>query len=146
MPTTPVPGCRRWETKTLLAQPGGSRSGTRQATLAGTPIPLDIYTPGGYIPGMDDETRKKVLTRLNRAEGQVAALRRMVDQDTYCVDVLTQVAAAQGALGRAGEMILSNHIETCVSHAFESGSADDRAAKVDELMEVFSRYSRIGAR
>ena len=95
---------------------------------------------------MSAEQKKRVITRLKRIEGQIAGLRRMVESDTYCVDVLTQVSAAQGALGKVGEIVLGKHIETCVTEAFEHGSDDERRAAVEELMGVFSRYGRLGGR
>ena len=95
---------------------------------------------------MNSETKHNVETRLRRVEGQIGALRRMVEQDSYCVDVLLQISAAQGALGKIGEIILGSHIQTCVSDAFDHGTDAERQQKVDELMSVFTRYSRIGAR
>ncbi len=95
---------------------------------------------------MDAETKKSVAARLKRVEGQIAALHRMVGQDEQCVDTLLQISAAQGALGKIGEIILGSHIETCVQDAFDHGSAADRERAVNELMDVFARYSRIGAR
>lgn len=93
---------------------------------------------------LDEATRKKLVLRLRRIEGQTSALRRMIEEDRYCVDVLLQIAAVQGALGKAGQLLLGQHIESCVAHAFETGSEDDRQNKIDELMEVFSRYGGIG--
>ena len=92
----------------------------------------------------DPDTKHKLVARLKRVEGQTAAVRRMVENDVDCVDVLLQIAAAQGALGRAGEILLGEHIRTCVQHAFTSGDADIAEQKVQELMEVFSRYGGIG--
>ncbi len=89
--------------------------------------------------------KKNVIDRLRRVEGQVAAIRRMVEEDAYCVDILIQVSAAQAALGKAGHRILGNHIESCVADAFTSGSKGDRQKKIEELMEVFSRYARLPA-
>ena len=60
--------------------------------------------------------------------------------------MLLQVSAAQAALGKIGQMILASHIECCVADAFESGTDRDRHQKIDELVEVFGRYSRIGAK
>lgn len=91
---------------------------------------------------MDADTKQKVLARLRRAGGQIDGVTRMVEDGRYCVDLLTQIAAAQAALGRAAEMVLEQHVESCVAEAFESGEADKRREKIDELMEVFSRYSR----
>ncbi len=85
--------------------------------------------------------KKKLLARLARAEGQVAAVRRMVEDDTYCVDVLVQIAAARGALGKIAEAVLRNHMRTCVANAFADPDAGQRDAKITELMDVFSRFS-----
>ena len=90
---------------------------------------------------MNDGDKARLLARLARAEGQVAAVRRMVEQDKYCVDVLVQIAAARGALVKIGDVVLRNHIQTCVSAAFVAEDEDDRTRKVDELMDVFARLS-----
>ena len=95
---------------------------------------------------LDEEIKRNVRARLKRVEGQIAGLQRMVDADDYCVDLLLQISAAQGALGAVGQVVLGDHIKTCVSEAFERGSESERQKKVQELMDVFGRYSRIGAR
>jgi len=86
------------------------------------------------------ETKKKLLARLSRAEGQLAAVRRMVEEDTYCIPVLTQIAAVRGALTRAADVLLEDHLQHCVVRAFEDGDMDDRQARVDELLDVFARF------
>jgi len=90
-----------------------------------------------------DETREKVMARLRKISGQVAGLQRMVEEDRYCVDVLMQVAAVEGALDRVGHLVLRGHVETCVASALESGAPRARKEKLDELMQVFSRFGRI---
>lgn len=85
--------------------------------------------------------KKKVIARLNRAEGQVAAIRRMIEQDKYCVDVLLQISAARAALGKVGEIVLGSHIETCVVNAFAEGNERERSEKIEELLDVFRRYA-----
>ena len=90
-----------------------------------------------------EEARKKVLARLRRIEGQVAGIQRMVEEDRYCVDILNQVAAVEGALDRVGHLLLANHVETCVTSAIESGRPKARKKKLDELMDVFSRFGRV---
>ena len=80
------------------------------------------------------------------AELGVIARCRGMGEDEYCVDLLIQISAAQGALGRIGQIVLGSHIETCVSEAFERGGKTERQRKIDELMDVFVRYSRIGTR
>ncbi len=94
----------------------------------------------------DPTAQKKLLARLRRVEGQVSTICRMVEEEKYCVDILLQISAVQGALGKAGQLLLGTHVETCVSSAFESGSKKERKKSVDELMEVFSRYSGIAGR
>jgi len=89
---------------------------------------------------LDSATKRKVLARLKRIEGQVAGIRRMVEGDQYCVDVLLQMSAARGALAKAGQVVLGSHIDTCVSAAMASGDARERERKIDELLEVFARY------
>ena len=89
---------------------------------------------------LSPEEKRRLLSRLKRAEGQVVALRRMVEADAYCVEVLTQLAAARGALGKVGDVILRSHIETCVATALRQDDADARDEKIDELMDVFARF------
>ena len=86
------------------------------------------------------DSRTKLLTRLKRIEGQVAGLRRMLEEDADCVDVMLQISAAQGALGKVGHLLLNSHVRTCVTNAIESGSAAEQQERLDELMQVFARY------
>lgn len=88
------------------------------------------------------DEKRRLLSRLRRAEGQVAAVRRMIEEDSYCVDVLTQVAAARGALVRVGDSVLRNHVETCLASALRSEDEEARVDKIDELMDVLVRYRR----
>ena len=89
---------------------------------------------------IDATSKAKVLGRLRRIEGQVQGLQRMIDADAYCVDILLQVAAVQGALEQVEKLLLGRHIETCVTDAVRSGSKNDRQRKIDELLEVFTRF------
>ena len=89
---------------------------------------------------IDDDTRTKTLGRLRRIEGQVQGLQRMIAADAYCVDILLQVSAVQGALEQVQKLLLGRHIESCVADALRSGSRTERQRKVDELLEVFSRF------
>jgi len=89
---------------------------------------------------IDDETRGKALGRLRRIEGQVQGIQRMVEEDKYCVDILLQLTAVQGAVEQAQRLLLGRHIESCVADAVRSGSTRDRQKKMDELLEVFSRF------
>ena len=89
---------------------------------------------------IDDETKKKAQGRLRRIEGQVQGLQRMIAADAYCVDILLQVSAVQGALEQVQKLLLGRHIESCVADALRSGSRTERQRKLDELLEVFSRF------
>jgi DNA-binding FrmR family transcriptional regulator len=89
---------------------------------------------------IDDDTKAKAQGRLRRIEGQVQGLQRMLAADAYCVDILLQVSAVQGALEQVQKLLLGRHIESCVADALRSGSRTERQRKVDELLEVFSRF------
>lgn len=91
---------------------------------------------------MRKEAKSSVLKRLNRVEGQVRGLAKMVEDDRYCIDIVTQIAAVRAALRRAEEEILRDHVAHCVEHAIASGDPDDQRRKVAELMDVVSRTSR----
>jgi DNA-binding FrmR family transcriptional regulator len=95
---------------------------------------------------MKPDTVDKAQNRLKRIAGQVAGIQRMIDDERYCVDVLLQIAAVQAALDRVGKIVLESHVETCVADALDSGSRRERRQKVEELMEVFSRFGQIRAR
>jgi DNA-binding FrmR family transcriptional regulator len=84
----------------------------------------------------------KLVTRLARIEGQVRGIARMVEEDRYCIDILTQMQAIKAALKRVEEEILKEHAAHCVAHAIQSGNAKDQTKKFAELVELFSRYGK----
>ena len=90
---------------------------------------------------IDHETKLKALGRLRRIEGQVQGIQRMVEEEKYCVDILLQLTAVEGAVEQVQRLLLGRHIESCVADAIRSGSTRDRQKKMDELLEVFSRFS-----
>jgi DNA-binding FrmR family transcriptional regulator len=89
---------------------------------------------------IDDTTKAKVQGRLRRIEGQVQGLQRMIADEAYCVDILLQISAVQGALEQVQKLLLGRHIESCVADALKSGTRGDRQRKIDELVEVFARF------
>jgi DNA-binding FrmR family transcriptional regulator len=91
---------------------------------------------------MQIETKTAVLKRLKRIEGQVRGLARMVEEDRYCIDVVTQISAVRAALRRAEEEILRDHVAHCVEHAIASGDRDDQRQKIAEIMDVLARADR----
>lgn len=86
---------------------------------------------------IDETLKRKAFQRLHRIEGQVKGIERMVADERYCIDVITQIAAAESALHRLSELILRNHIETCVLETFRSGNSKDRRKKVEELIDAY---------
>ena len=91
---------------------------------------------------MKREIKNACLKRLNRIEGQVRGLTRMVEDDRYCIDIVTQISAARAALRRTEEEILRDHVAHCVEHAIAAGDKADQRRKVAELMEVIGRADR----
>ena len=87
--------------------------------------------------------KKKMVARLKRIEGQIGGLHRMIETETYCVEVLNQFSAVQGALSKAAQIILEAHLETCVATAAASGSDAEAREKLKELVEVFGRFGRV---
>jgi len=100
---------------------------------------LDRYTPTGYSSTMQNETKKTVLSRLGRIEGQVRGLSKMIESDRYCIDVVNQVQAVIAALRKTESEILKDHISHCVEHAIKSGNKAAQREKVQELVDTLSR-------
>ncbi len=82
--------------------------------------------------------KRKLIGRLNRIEGQVAGVTRMIEADRYCVDILTQVAAIKSALDSVAMQLLHNHAHGCVARALKEGSGD---SAIEELMTVVQKLS-----
>ena len=91
----------------------------------------------GYVDNKD-----ALIKRLHRIEGQVRGIERMVDEERYCIDILTQVAAVRTALESLALEILSDHVNHCVAHALEAGNAEVAAEKSRELLDAVQRFSR----
>ena len=96
--------------------------------------------PGGKAVGVDAALKDANLKRLRRIEGQVRGLHRMIEEDRYCTDVLTQIASAQEALRSVGRELMRNHLKHCATAAIRQGDA--RAEEMyDELIDVM--YKRL---
>ncbi len=91
---------------------------------------------------MRTDAKTAVMKRLRRIEGQVRGLTRMVEDDRYCIDIVTQLSAARAAVRRAEAEILADHVAHCVEHAIASGNKTEQRRKVGELIEVLSRSDR----
>jgi CsoR family transcriptional regulator, copper-sensing transcriptional repressor len=88
------------------------------------------------------ENKDKLLRRLARAEGQVRGVARMVEEDRYCIDILTQLAAVDTALESVALEILDDHVKHCVAGALASGDDPDAETKIDELLEAVRRFAK----
>ena len=89
--------------------------------------------------GYDNDALVK---RLHRIEGQVRGIERMVEDDRYCIDILTQVGAVNTALESLAFKLLEDHVRHCVAGALASGDADDAARKTEELLAAVQRFAR----
>src|SRR5688572_12818861 len=111
-----------------------------------------LQTPGGYIPGVDriypyrvcvkamnQSVKAACLKRLSRIEGQVRGLSRMVEEERYCIDIVTQLSAVRAALRRVEQEVLRDHVGHCVKHAMRSSDVVDQERKIEELMDVLAR-------
>ena len=83
-----------------------------------------------------NEHDPKLIHRLNRIEGQVRGISRMVGEGRYCIDILTQLQAVRAALGRVETAMLQDHLGKCVEGAIIAGDADEQRAKVGELIKL----------
>src|SRR3546814_17738968 len=96
------------------------------------------------VSSMNGRTKDRVGKRLKRIEGQVRGISRMVDEDRYCIDVLTQVQAIRAALHRVEEEILKDHVQPCVAAAFATGDLDAHRHKVEARVAVVGRTPNTG--
>jgi DNA-binding FrmR family transcriptional regulator len=91
---------------------------------------------------MRKDIKASCAKRLSRIEGQVRGIARMLEEDRYCIDIVTQVSAVRAALRRLEEEVLRDHVAHCVEHAIASGSKADQRRKIEELMDVVGRADR----
>jgi len=91
---------------------------------------------------MRNDIKASCQKRLNRIEGQVRGLSKMVEDDRYCIDIITQILAVRAALRRLEEEVLRDHVAHCVEHAIASGDKVDQRQKISELMDVIGRSDR----
>ena len=103
---------------------------------------IDANTLQGYLSNMQNKTKAGCLKRLSRIEGQVRGLQRMLQEDRYCIDVVTQLRAVEAALRKVEDEVLHDHVAHCVEHAIAGGDAKQQRIKVAELMDVLGRRGR----
>ncbi|MBE3558074.1 MAG: metal-sensitive transcriptional regulator [Ktedonobacteraceae bacterium] len=86
-----------------------------------------------------EQDKQQLLTRLRRVEGQVRGIQRMIEEDTYCVDIMTQIASIQSALQQVVLKMLEDHLSHCVTEAIQQGQGEE---KIREVMQVLQHYTR----
>jgi DNA-binding FrmR family transcriptional regulator len=91
---------------------------------------------------MDNHTRSNVTNRLKSVSGHVNGIITMLEEDRYCIDIIKQIQATQAALARASEIILANHLETCLTTAIQGEDINERERVLSEVMEVFRTENR----
>jgi len=108
-----------------------------------TPDGHIAITPSGVYPAdMERQRKPALLNRLNRIEGQVRGIARMVEDDRYCIDVLTQVQAVRAALAKVEIEMLRDHLGHCIEGAIVSGDQTEQRRKAAELIELLERTTR----
>ena len=93
-------------------------------------------------PGYHDQ-KDGHIKRLHRIEGQVRGIEKMVEEDRYCIDILTQIGAVTTALESLGFQILDEHVQHCVAGALASGNKSEAQSKSDELLEAVKRFAKV---
>ena len=91
---------------------------------------------------MQASTKKTCADRLSRIEGQVRGISRMIDEDRYCIDVMTQIRAVRAALRGVEDAVLKDHVAHCVEGAIASGDGAEQRRKVQELLTVLTQRER----
>lgn len=123
-------------------------SGRRRTTRSAAQVPEPCESPAEaregearHAVGVDPEARTRNLRRLRRIEGQVRGLQRMVEDDRYCVDIMTQIASVHEALRAVGRELMHNHLRHCATAAIRTGGAEaDEVYR--ELVDLFYRSAR----
>jgi DNA-binding FrmR family transcriptional regulator len=92
--------------------------------------------------GVDEVIKASNLRRLSRIEGQIRGIQRMVEEDRYCADILTQISSAQEALRAVARALMRNHLAHCATHAIRTGSEEERHAMYDELLDIIYKNAR----
>jgi DNA-binding FrmR family transcriptional regulator len=92
---------------------------------------------------MDSKTRDQVIRRLRSIQGHVKGIEKMVEEDQYCIDVMRQVIATQAAMAKVNEMILENHLNTCVIEAVRGDDPQARERVLEEIGDVFEMSRKV---
>jgi len=114
----------------------------KNGELAEAACGCEISDDARKAVGVDPELKASNLRRLSRIEGQIRGIQRMVEEDRYCTDILTQVTSAQEALRAVARSLMRSHLAHCATHAIRNGSEDEREAMYDELLGLIYKNAR----
>ena len=93
---------------------------------------------------MEEKQKDLALRRLRRIEGQVRGIQKMINENRYCIDILTQTSAIVAALHGVEDLVMENHLNTCVAAAMRSNDPQNKAEKINEMMTVISKFRKQG--
>ena len=93
---------------------------------------------------MNEKQKSDAKRRLSRIEGQIRGIQKMIDSDRYCIDILSQTRAVVAAIRKVEDLIMHQHLNTCVADSMRSENSDDQEEKVDEIMDVLSKFRKLG--
>lgn len=89
-----------------------------------------------------DFDNQRIVQRLKSVEGHIRGVQKMVEEDTYCIDIVNQIQAVQAALNKVSNLILDRHLHTCVTTAIRGDDADERERVIDEVLSVFNAKAK----
>jgi DNA-binding FrmR family transcriptional regulator len=118
------------------------RKQAHKPTEPGTACGCEIPPAGRKALGVDPEIKASNQRRLRRIEGQIRGLQRMVEEDRYCADILTQLSSVQEALRSVARALMRNHLTHCATRALRSGSPDEKQAMYSELLDMIYKNAR----
>ncbi|MGD8538696.1 MAG: metal-sensitive transcriptional regulator [Candidatus Aminicenantes bacterium] len=85
---------------------------------------------------------REEIPRLKRIEGQIRGIQKMIENERYCIDILTQLSSVQGAIKSVEESILERHLKGCVQHSFSKGNKADKTEKIAEVIDVLKKFRK----
>jgi len=117
-------------------------SGKENGHVIAANCACDARAGGRKAIGVDPELKAANQNRLRRIEGQIRGLQKMVEEDRYCADIITQVASVQEALRGVARNLMKNHLHHCAAKALQSGKKEETKAVYDELLELIYAHLR----
>ncbi len=92
---------------------------------------------------MEKESKRKIINRMNYAIGHLEGVKKMFSEDKYCIDIIEQNIAVMSALEKINELVLENHLNTCVTAAIKGEDKKEREQKINELLKIFKKSNKI---